>query len=644
MERKQRMKSWMNKWNVPDRLLCTLPWTVVCFSAIFLKWKLLRFGGFPLVMTGQSSTPYTPSTPVEGFGLGQQVSFFRADLLILLFVVPLILTLLPVDRLWRVPVISLICSLAIWFLDIEHHAVNVTGGFVPLDILWDGISWGMRRPSAARPFISLRSISLLLALQAAIVMIARWVRRLRCRGQTGRVLRALALPYVALLSITAVAWSPWIPDLSYHTSVVFIIWKALRSNEELAPVPPEKVVGLYQAFAHSPKNYDHYDLRTHWGQAEGSDVILFILETAPERCVDLAGDPNRLPNIRRLMPRSWVGTRHYTTYPLSEPAAYSILSSRYPPEHPASDAEVREETGGLMKAVRAIGYQTALYSDTAFPSFPYADLGIEHMVRADEEWPSGTPHSDRPEELDAWALQLMKRDLLRWIGENRRFAVLYFPQVAHGPWIDIKDHPGKEKSPLERCQALVSLEDEWLGQLIGLLAGQGRLSHTLIVLTGDHGIRMRSEDPSLRPGRIDSYSFQVPFLLYAPTAVANTEQIPWVTSHIDISPSLLDLLGVKEGRGLEQGSAIWNDNLKERITYFWAKAPLGADGYFENGEYYMWNRLSNAVFTNHDLHFEDTHLVANNSSVYDRVVRSILEMDSIRTNSERAARLGGVGR
>ena len=56
---------------------------------------------------------------------------------------------------------------------------------------------------------------------------------------------------------------------------------------------------------------------------------------------------------------------------------------------------------------------------------------------------------------------------------------------------------------------------------------------------------------------IDAYSFHVPLLVYAPEALRSTSNIASLTSHIDIQPTVLDLLGLEKGREFEQGSPIW---------------------------------------------------------------------------------------
>src|SRR5205085_302641 len=113
---------------------------------------------------------------------------------------------------------------------------------------------------------------------------------------------------------------------------------------------------------------------------------------------------------------------------------------------------------------------------------------------------------------------------------KRRYAALFLPQIGHYPIIDVKGSiPPEDK--VGRMQAIVALEDSWLGELMKQLEEAGTLDHTLIVLTGDHGARMVGEFPRLEPGMIQDSTFHVPFLLYAPTVLTSRHEISWITSH-----------------------------------------------------------------------------------------------------------------
>ncbi len=147
------------------------------------------------------------------------------------------------------------------------------------------------------------------------------------------------------------------------------------------------------------------------------------------------------------------------------------------------------------------------------------------------------------------------------------FAALFYPQIGHARWDDIIGD-GRERDLATRGKNILALQDQWLGEVLDLLPETGSLDRTVIVVTGDHGIRNRVEEPSLRVGRLSEYTFGVPLFLHAPRALTSTRYVRWVTSHVDVSQSVLNLLGVRTGRSLEQGAAIWDERLKDRPT-FW---------------------------------------------------------------------------
>lgn len=155
-------------------------------------------------------------------------------------------------------------------------------------------------------------------------------------------------------------------------------------------------------------------------------------------------------------------------------------------------------------------------------------------------------------------------------------------------------------------------------------------------MTADHGVRFAEEDSRFRPGTIDDYTFHLPLLLYAPPARRDTKFIEWATSHIDIQPSILDLLGVDRGRQFEQGSPIWNEALARRTVFFWAGRALGADGFHRGGEYFMWNRLRDTVYRNSIMRFSEANRVRDQATAHS-VMEEIEKMDLLRRSWLRCA-------
>jgi phosphoglycerol transferase MdoB-like AlkP superfamily enzyme len=624
---------------------------------IYLKWKLLQIQIAANAFTFPFATASRPGKAsalalFAGLRPGPFLSFFRADLAITFFLIPALLLIVGAvfSWRWRVLLIAAFSFLGIVFIDVEYNALLLGGKFLSFDIIWEGIRYALVNTRVIPVYVNLRSMLRLLIPLAGVVTSAVWlIKRPPVPGRKSAGITGSA--YGGLILITALAWLPWMTPNEYHESVFATlagdIWD--WHSESQRTIPPDRVQAEYAALAHPPAPQGS---GRYWGAAKGYDVLIIMLETTPAKCVALDQDINNYPSMRRLAETGWIGMRHFTTYPWTSRAYYSILSSRYPPDHEQA-LEIKPgkpplERGGLMNALASAGYLTAVYghrwSITSYLDAMLQSQGFEQIVFAarqpQDNW-SDVPF-EQVRELDKRALELMKRDMAVAIRDDRRFAMMYTPQVGHGPWFDLNpDKPGRVL--LDRCRDFVSLLDAWLGELIDFLAQHGRLDHTLIVVTGDHGVRWKGEDPSLPPGKVDKYSFQVPFLLYAPGVISTTERIPWVTSHIDIAPSLLDLLGISSGRELEEGSAIWDERLSNRLTFFWANAHFGADGYADAGKFYMWNRSADLVFAGDDLHFDEGNRVPHGSSDYHKVVQTIGEMDVIRQSYLKAARPEGTG-
>jgi hypothetical protein len=74
-------------------------------------------------------------------------------------------------------------------------------------------------------------------------------------------------------------------------------------------------------------------------------------------------------------------------------------------------------------------------------------------------------------------------------------------------------------------------------------------------------------------------------LIYAPGVLQHSAIIDSPTSHIDITPTLLDLLGISSGRELEQGSPVYDPEIARR-RLFLQMDMFGASGFYYGGSYY----------------------------------------------------------
>lgn len=198
------------------------------------------------------------------------------------------------------------------------------------------------------------------------------------------------------------------------------------------------------------------------------------------------------------------------------------------------------------------------------------------------------------------------------IARDERYFLGFHPQVGHAPWPDVSPD-GNLETVAQRGRGLFQLQDRWLGRLVDVLERAGRLDDTIIVFTADHGIRTKLGDPELVGGRIADYSFRVPLLIWAPMALDATEQLPWLTSHIDVAPTLEHLLGLPQ-LVPSQGSPMWDARIADRTTFFFGQHYLGADGYHARDRMTMLAHMADEVYeTTGSLDFEDQDLVPRNT-------------------------------
>jgi phosphoglycerol transferase MdoB-like AlkP superfamily enzyme len=619
-----------------------LIWLPVAVAVFYLKYVMMATAGFLIASRHFGRSVVADLSPLE------KLSFFRSDLLYCFLLVPLALLILAriLPRSWRTPIIATLCVACLLAIYADVMAFHAVGRLLSSRLLVAAFLWGLADRQSIAAYIHPGSLVRVGTLIASLVVVSWWSIRQSAAIQKNssmerRWRRALVIGLLGSIAIVAILWLPGVPSTSYHESILLESVKTLMGMEteavnrkEFIALGPGQLVAQYRELTHAPPPAK--DPR-YWGKAAGSDVIVVVLETGPAASLDIAGNLDDMPVLQRLRQRSFVAIRHYSTYPYTSRAHFSLFSSWYPSNLTMSFEQQYPHlvVPGIMRLLSATGYETANYSPYASTQEPdeqmYQAVGFRRQLVARPKASSADLPANR---LAAWnvmrshdseALILLKKDVGDWIVRGQRFAVAFLPLEGHGPWPDV--NPDKHlTSIVERGRAIIAMQDSFLGELVTLLENHQRLERTIIVVTADHGVRTHVEDPSFQGGMIDDYSFHVPLLIYAPQALHSTERVSWLTSHIDIQPTVLDLLGIEQGRDFEQGSPIWDPRLAQRTTFFFANHFLGADGYYSDGEFFMRSPLSDSVYQNDRLHFTASDMVTTASASDQRVTDTMRRM------------------
>jgi arylsulfatase A-like enzyme len=325
---------------------------------------------------------------------------------------------------------------------------------------------------------------------------------------------------------------------------------------------------------------------------------MIILEAMSAQAFDPARDNlEDMPNVRRLVNQSFLMKTHYTTVPYTGDATFSILTSLYSYEAFGYVDHV-VTLPGIVRNLDDEGYKTGFYGwvwrgahnrdDILLTSLGFAQFGpplndkSAVMDSKDVFYGPAKPI----EAYDHRALSILLSDIHDWTAAKQRFAAVFSPEVGHDPYRELGPH--RTDAALLRGRALAVHQDAWLGELLDELQKDGVLEDTIIVLTGDHGMRGA---PGGLPiaiasrGLLPDVELRVPMLISVPGVLRQPVYIDSPTSHVDIAPTVKDLLGVDAGRDLEQGLPVYSAAIKTRHLFL-STGPFGASGFYSNGYYY----------------------------------------------------------
>lgn len=540
------------------------------------------------------------------------LGLYRPELLIHLVLVPL--AILVTVALWGGRrhvwyLWMLLAFLAVCLLYVNLHSWGTIGRFLTYTAAVDAISFVLVNPEFIGSYVDADSwlkLTLLISMTLGVLILAERLATSRFIFKSAKIgqllMVACALTAAAAGTASTVKSTPIQGD--------FLV-QAIRAMFEQAPATqsgplPERKT-LIAEFGELTETPTNLPIDGHFGAAADNDLIVLILETGSSRFVDLVDDLDSFPTLKELSRHSIIGAKHYSVFPATSEALFSLYASVYPPRSfyasCITGAQPSRPFAGFISAMASAGYHTAAYFPFNFhvplDRALYTNLGFEKLYFA-QTYPA-VPGQSR----DRQALEEMKTDLRRWLGSHQRFAAVYLPQIGHAPW---NDRPSS-RSVREHGKMVAQQQDRWLSEIVELLRSVNRLERTTILVVGDHGIRTTIEDPEFVPGMIDSYSFQVPLLLYSANAFPAPLLVKHRTSHLDISPSLTHLFGLTSTNSAHQGMLLWDERARERALFFNADWYFGADGFAVGSTYAMFNEMLDIAFSSQQLKFSRANAV-----------------------------------
>jgi hypothetical protein len=514
----------------------------------------------------------------------------------------------------RIPLAALACASVLAILavgGVHLIAVREVGALLTLDnvrITWD---WLADHPALIPQFLTARRLAMVvagLAWAATPVLFAAASRRLYRRGPRAFHVLTGAMAFLLGCSLVfgaaALGSNRAVLRRGFWTSIT--LSALARGPNDPADAPVRTRSDLVAAYEQIAFPHGHvagsYLVDIPPAARVPRHLVIFTLETAPLKYYPLSDNPE-LRAFHAMSAHALVSTDHYASAPVTNLAIYSLLSGVYPP--PGSPIiQNRFKTDSLGDVLSERGYETSFiesydlrwngpHDERLLRGLGFATIrdAIELSGRRVADWDSYRIA------VETRSFDAAMERVLDAARRGRKAFVCVETNLGHYDWL--RPPRAGAVSAADKIAYTARTLDGLIGRFLNGLAENGLADDVLIVVTGDHGLRFRMEFDSLSAQmRYDDLVFNVPFLAYSPALFPSQVRLPFATSHVDVAPTVLDLLGIPREAHLYLGTNMLDRRLADRIVFLPSASFIGlypADGFRWKDRVYSLNRIVDRV-------------------------------------------------
>ena len=299
------------------------------------------------------------------------------------------------------------------------------------------------------------------------------------------------------------------------------------------------------------------------------NVLLISVDTLrSDHCSVYGYDRQTTPVLEQLAAEGALFLEAYSPTSLTQPTHASLFTSLHPIGHRVirNGLVLGEEFLTVAEVLTTTGYQTAGFVS----SYPMDERfgiaqGFEHF---DDDFVAG---EEKKTGVEEWARHKLEGVFDRrgnvttdraigWLEQSRDRSrplflfVHYFE--PHAPYAPLEPYRSKFLEGNEekgRAQMIsfydgaVSSADHEIGRLLEWLRGNGLLDKTLVIVTADHGEGLMEHGRKQHSVNVYEEAVRVPLVMRLPGVIKAGARVAGPVSLLDVTPTVLDLLGVEAG-------------------------------------------------------------------------------------------------
>ncbi len=312
------------------------------------------------------------------------------------------------------------------------------------------------------------------------------------------------------------------------------------------------------------------------------NLLLITIDTLrADRVGALNPKSSLTPNMDRLASRSVVFTRAFAHTPMTLPSHTNILLGATPSFHGVhdnADFMVRGEFLTLAEYLKARNYATGAFVG-GFPLDSYFGLDQGFAVYDDAFRKREGGIDDGTADLGERPAAEVWRVAQKWLRAQKTpwFLWIHFYD-PHDPYDP--PEPYRTRFARDPYDGEVAYTDAVLGDVLDALRELGAEETTAVVFTGDHGESLGEHNEDTHGFLAYNATMWIPLVVRAPGIAPRI--VGQNVSHIDIFPTVCDILGIERPGSLQGASLLplmRGRKIPERPVYFEALTPYYTMGW-----------------------------------------------------------------
>lgn len=304
------------------------------------------------------------------------------------------------------------------------------------------------------------------------------------------------------------------------------------------------------------------------------NAIVWLAEGIPLKHTSLGRSPfDPTPHLAKRGRHGLSFDRYYSPYHKSIHAIFSVVCSDYPPPGPQTIVQFnpRIDCGEASEILAKRGVVSALYHGGRFGFYDKLSLLGE---RAYDEAKDSSDMASPKWFTDKWGIddRAMVEALFKWVDSrpaDEPFFALLITIAPHYPYHLPRDFKSRitQAGALNRYLNGVAFQDMVFEELMKGLDERGLSDDTLVAWVADHGEYI-DEPPRENRGSRLAYqpNVHVPLVLINPLLFPEHQVSHRLGSHVDLLPTILDLMGL-EPDARHRGQSLVSEDFEARRVF-----------------------------------------------------------------------------